>query len=111
MKKKIRWFVLGFFACIISIWVVMLSSDYFKIKNNEHPLFYQDIIFYETIDPNISVKRYKGFLYNIDEVKFFETDGCIVYEDTFYSVTFFNKDINKVIDKSKAQFDEKYYSE
>ena len=111
MKKKIRWFVVGFFACIISIWAVMITSDYVKLKNNESPLFCMNTIIYETIDPSISVKRYKGFLYNIDEVKIYEENGCIVYEDTFYTMTFFNKNINKVIDKSKDQFNKKNYSE
>ncbi len=111
MKKKIRWFVVGFFACIISIWTVMLASDYSKLKNNKSPLFCMDIIIYDTIDPNISIKRYKGFLYNIDEVKIYEENGCIVCEDTFYTITFFNRNISKVFNKSKDRFDKKYYSE
>ena len=61
MKKKIRWHVVGFFVPPISIWSVMLTSDYTKLKNNESPLFCMDIIIYDTIDPNISIKRYKGF--------------------------------------------------
>jgi hypothetical protein len=58
MKKKIWWLVAGVICFIISIWMIMLFSDFYKIKNNEKPLFCIGLESFNLVDPNIYTKRY-----------------------------------------------------
>lgn len=111
MKKKVRWLVVGVICCLISIWMIMLCSDFHKIKNNEKPLFCFNVERYHLMDPNIYAIRYKGIIYNIDEVTICDELGCIVLDETYYTVSFLNKKISKVIENDKDNFYKKYYGE
>lgn len=98
MKKRIRWFVVGIILCIVSIWGIMLYSDYRNISKEEDPIFCIGVTTYDFVDPNIYAKRYVGIIYNIDEITFYQDK-----EQTFYKISFFNKDISKVLNEIKEE--------
>ena len=55
--KKIRWLVVGMILCIISIWCIMLYSDYSNILKEEDPIFCIGVTRYDFVDPNLFAKK------------------------------------------------------
>ncbi len=96
--KQIRWLVVGIILCIISIWGIMLYSDYSNISEEENPIFCIGVTMYNLVDPNVYAKRYVGIIYNIDVITFYKEE-----KQTFYKITFFNKDISDVIARCEEE--------
>lgn len=99
--KKIRWLVVGMILCIISIWGIMLYSDYSNISKEEDPIFCIGVTRYDLENPNLFAKRYVGIIYNIDEITFYKEE-----KQTFYKITFFNKNISDVIARCEEELKE-----
>lgn len=104
MKKKIRWFVVGIVCCLMLIWGLMMFSDYCRAKDKEDPFFDISMVLYHVEDSNITVKRYKGLFYNVDQVIYYAPPIYMIEPKVYCEITFFNKDISKVTYNAYKQF-------
>lgn len=81
-KKKIMIVI----SIILSIWLVMLSSDIILAEKNQAPLFYARIISYD----DGGSKKYVGLLYQVYHVKSFDSNQPIeVIDYGYYLVPWF----------------------